>query len=416
MMMASYEFDPKTGRARLFFRYNGRQLNRTINVPTDRAADNARALVEETIQDLKRGKLAMPADADPADFLLSGGKVVTKPRPVETQEAATEVRTLGQVFATYAEMLTPGSKESNSLCTEAIHRRHFVRLIGEGAIFETLGIDKIQKYVDTRAKEGVVRETIRKELSTLRVIWGWAQKRRHVSDVANWKMKDLTFPKSTEKPPFQTWTQIERKVARGGLSESQQAELWASLWLDQSQTLECLGYVREHSGRPFLHAMFAFAAYTGARRSEMIRSERDDWDFKGKLVVIRQKKADRSKTYTRRSVPIHPDLSDIMQAWFNEQPGETWTLCMPDGRPIIPQAATDYFRVTLEPGKWRVLHGFHVFRHSLASNMASAGTDQRVISEILGHHTEDMERRYRHLLPQKQEHALNSLFKPTADT
>jgi hypothetical protein len=55
---------------------------------------------------LKRGKFSMPPDADPADFLLSGGKVVAKPRPVETQEAATEVRALGQVFATYAEMLT----------------------------------------------------------------------------------------------------------------------------------------------------------------------------------------------------------------------------------------------------------------------------------------------------------------------
>jgi integrase len=91
-----------------------------------------------------------------------------------------------------------------------------------------------------------------------------------------------------------------------------------------------------------------------------------------------------------------------MEAWFANHPGGIWTLCMPDGRQVIPQTASEFFRTTLEGGKWRVLHGFHAFRHSLASNMASAGTDQRVISEILGHHTDGMERRYRHLLPCKQ--------------
>ena len=43
--------------------------------------------------------------------------------------------------------------------------------------------------------------------------------------------------------------------------------------------------------------------------------------------------------------------------------------------------------------------------------MASAGMDQRIINEILGHNTEEMERRYRHLLPRKQADALNALFR-----
>ena len=54
--------------------------------------------------------------------------------------------------------------------------------------------------------------------------------------------------------------------------------------------------------------------------------------------------------------------------------------------------------------------GWHTFRHSLASNMASAGVDQRIINETLGHHTKEMERRYRHLLPKKQADALHGLF------
>jgi integrase len=73
--------------------------------------------------------------------------------------------------------------------------------------------------------------------------------------------------------------------------------------------------------------------------------------------------------------------------------------------------ATKYFRAALRGGKWAVLHGRHTFRHSLASNMASSDVDQPIINEILGHHTEEMERRYRHLLPRKQAHAPNGLFK-----
>jgi site-specific recombinase XerD len=83
---------------------------------------------------------------------------------------------------------------------------------------------------------------------------------------------------------------------------------------------------------------------------------------------------------------------------------------MPDGRSMIPQTASEYLRETLRGGKWSVLHGWHTFRHSLASNMASAGVDQRLINEILGHNTEEMERRYRHLLPSKKTQALDGLF------
>lgn len=61
-------------------------------------------------------------------------------------------------------------------------------------------------------------------------------------------------------------------------------------------------------------------------------------------------------------------------------------------------------------GKWNVLRGFHVFRHSLASIMASKGKDQRVIDAILGHTTEEMTRRYRHLFPSTQTQAIDDLF------
>jgi integrase len=284
-------------------------------------------------------------------------------------------------------------------------------VLGPKRKFDTIGVDVLQRYVDKRTSEGVVRDTIRKELATLRGVWSWAFKRKHVSVASTWKMSDLTLPKSHEKPPFQTWDQITRKIQRGGLSDAKQAALWECLWLDQTQTLECLEWVREHARYPFIYPTFAFAAYTGARRGEIVRSDRDDWDFDGAIVTLRQRKADKSKEFTRREVPIHPNLDKIMKAWFEAHPGGQWTIADEDGLPLGGSKSTKFFRATLKGSKWEVLRGWHVFRHSLASNMASAGTDQRIINSILGHHTEEMERRYRHLLPSTQEHALSSLFR-----
>jgi hypothetical protein len=73
--MASYDFNPRTGKARVFFRLGGRQFNKMVLAESDRAAARICALIEETLEDVERGKLTMPQDADPIAFILSGGKV-----------------------------------------------------------------------------------------------------------------------------------------------------------------------------------------------------------------------------------------------------------------------------------------------------------------------------------------------------
>ncbi len=411
--MASYDLDPKSGRFHIRFRYAGKPFKRSLKLDGEREAGRVCGVVEETLKDLQRGRLVMPEGADAGSFLISGGVVAAKPKAPDVSgscQGSEKAPTVGSILDIYEATLTPGSKESNTSYTEGIHGRHFRRVLGADRRFDSLSVDVLQKYVNARASEGVVRDTIHKELTTLRVVWSWASKRKHLQTPLAWHMSDLTLPKAHEKPPFQTWDQITRKIERGGLNEAQQAELWECLWLDQKQTLECLEWVRQHAHRPFLYPMVAFAAYTGARRSEMLRSEVDDWDLSAGVVAIRQKKSDKSKSFTRRNVPIHPELARIMRAWFADHPGGRWTIAAEDGSPIGPQISTGYFRRLMKGGKWSVLHGWHTFRHSLASNMASEGIDQRMISEILGHRTEEMERRYRHLLPSKQEHALHSLF------
>lgn len=168
--------------------------------------------------------------------------------------------------------------------------------------------------------------------------------------------------------------------------------------------------------------MFFFAAHTGARRSEMLRSEIDDIDFYTKSVTIREKKRVRG-TVTTRTVPLSPELERVLTDWFDEHPGGSSTFCHQlDVRgskkqrtaygSLTKDEAVTHFRCTLDGGKWQKIRGWHTFRHSFCSNCAAAGIDQRFINAWVGHQTDEMVRRYRHLIPNQQLQEIQRVFVP----
>src|SRR5205807_67294 len=77
---------------------------------------------------------------------------------------------------------------------------------------------------------------------------------------------------------------------------------------------------------------------------------------------------------------------------------------------ITKDEAHDHFGRTLAGGKWQVLKGWHVLRHSFISNCAAKGVDQRLIDDWVGHTTEEMRKRYRHLIPSAEQAAIRTVF------
>jgi integrase len=70
----------------------------------------------------------------------------------------------------------------------------------------------------------------------------------------------------------------------------------------------------------------------------------------------------------------------------------------------------------LSPRRNRFKIGFHTYRHSFASNLAAQGVDQRIIDEFMGHQTEAMRKRYRHLYPSNRRAAIETLlYHPAGD-
>lgn len=75
--------------------------------------------------------------------------------------------------------------------------------------------------------------------------------------------------------------------------------LWESLYLKRPEIEEFLLHVRDRGTLPWVDPMVAFAAYTGARRSEMLRALATDVDLTGRVVIVREKKRVKGKRSTR---------------------------------------------------------------------------------------------------------------------
>lgn len=232
--------------------------------------------------------------------------------------------------------------------------------------------------------------------------------------------RGLKFAKLSPKPPFLTLTEVEKRIARGGYTSDEQATLWESVFLSLDEIADLLAHVKRVAQQPFLYPMFVFAAHTGARRSEIIRSHVDDIEFVSGTVLIQERKRIRGKHSSRR-VPLSPTLTSTLADWLRVHPGGTASFAqsaevlrskkertLPE--PLSPHEVHDHFKRALNGSRFAKLRGWHVFRHSFCSNCAARGVDQRVINSWVGHQTEDMVQRYRHLLPNQNHEAMRLVF------
>jgi integrase len=392
------------------FRFSGRQYYRSLDTTEEKKAQGIKAQVEETIGLLKRGRLSLPegATADDAGvFILSGGKVSKQPR-------ASSAKTLKEITDAYFAALPEGAKAGSSVYTEKIHVKHLLRILKAGTPLQEIGVSELQGYVTKRSREKgtkgkkVQAATIKKELMTFGQLWGFARARKWVDGELD--KSEIRLPKATEKPPFQTWKEIEQSIKRGGLSEREIAALWDLLFLDENQVLQLLEHVKRKAAYPFIYPMFAFAAFTGARRSEILRSQISDFNFDRKSVMIREKKRKHTVQESFRQVQLNARLESVMRDWFANHPGGRLTLCQKPDEPITHDAAHHHFTRVLSKSKWSKLKGFHVLRHSFASICAMRGVPEAIIDSWLGHQTEEMRRRYRHLYPEQTQAAMANLF------
>jgi integrase len=367
---------------------------------------------------LEQKLLKLPPGVDIVDFVRNDGNLeAAEPSPAVEPIKFAKFR--DRSIATHES----GAMETNSLGTVRIHLGHFAKTLGERFPMATLSASDLQSHIDRRSAMKGARgkrlsaTTIKKELASLRAAWNWAV---HMGLLAGvFPNRGLVFPKTEEKPPFMTWQEVERRIQAGSLTDKQQAELWNALFLTLPEIDELLAHVRSVARQPWVYPMIVFAAHTGARRSELIRAQLADVDFEGGTILIREKKRARGQRTTRR-VPLTSRLGEVLKEWLQCHPGGSSLFGQAPAvvrsrtkksvsTPLTRDEAHDHFKRTLAGSKWKVIRGWHVLRHSFASNCAAKGVDQRLIDSWLGHTTE-IRKRYLHLIPSNERQALGGVF------
>lgn len=111
------------------------------------------------------------------------------------------------------------------------------------------------------------------------------------------------------------WEEITRTLRRGGLDAEEETELWESLFLRRDEIDELIEFLRKNPTQEFVLPMILMAAHTGARRSEIVCSRLDDFDFHTGLVRLREKKRSRKRSVTFRYVPMTEQFQETMAEW-----------------------------------------------------------------------------------------------------
>lgn len=419
--MASLE---KRGNAyRVVFRYGGTKYGRSLETRSEKTALAALARLEDNLHRLQIGTLHVPPEGDLVGFLLSDGRPQPTAVPAVNLSpipAASEV-TLSGLFARFWDNLPEGSLEKTTVRGMKAHQRLLEKHFGKATLLNSVTLPLLQGYVRERSNDKgmhgrkVTPTTIKKAIVTLRTVWNWG--RQHELVDKEFPSKGLKYPKGNEKLPFMTFAEISKRVQTA--SEAEAAALWECVFLSLDEINELLKLVQPQTLQPSVYAMFVFAAHTGARRSEMIRCKPQDIDFAENVITIHEKKRSHDKVTTRR-VPMSLLLRDEMQKLLKMHPGINSTFWheLPamrghrriDPRPLDSDTAHGYFKGPLANSKFSKLRGWHVLRHSFCSNAAAAGIDQRIINSWVGHQTDDMVRRYRHMLPSKEQEAITRVF------
>lgn len=233
--MASLQKE-STGKFHVVVFHNGKRHKRSLGTKKRSLALARKVEIEEVLDLVKRGRLIVPDGISLVDFVMADGKVESQPAepakpgsdpaPTASQPAAAKALTLQGLPTEFFESIPDGSLEQTTLGTIHTHEAHLLRLMEPGLNLNTLSGKHLQDYINKRAKEPTQRivdrslpkskqkrvrvsaTTIRKEIVTLGSAWRWADSMEMLS--RKFPNRGLRWPKTDEKPPFQTWEEIQQ--------------------------------------------------------------------------------------------------------------------------------------------------------------------------------------------------------------
>lgn len=174
-------------------------------------------------------------------------------------------------------------------------------------------------------------------------------------------------------------------------------------FLDTDERIRLLDACKE-SGNPFLYPIVILALATGMRRAEMLNLTWGNIDFeRNKIVLLETKNGDK------RIVPLSNYTKAILLSIREKNPNSLFFV-FPRQKGQMPQKPIDIrtaWEAVLEKAQIQNFR-FHDLRHCCASYLLMNGASLAEISEVLGHRTLAMVKRYAHM---SEGHAANIVSK-----
>jgi len=161
-------------------------------------------------------------------------------------------------------------------------------------------------------------------------------------------------------------------------------------FLDQTEIMLLLNACRE-SEHTFLYPIVVLALSTGMRQGEILNLRWSDVDLRHNKITLYQTKNDEV-----RVVPLTRQAKLVVEEYAKSRRLDTSLVFPSDRKPSVPVQVRKAWVVALETAKLDDFR-FHDLRHTCASYLAMGGATLVEISEVLGHKTLAMVKRYAHL-------------------
>lgn len=222
-----------------------------------------------------------------------------------------------------------------------------------------VSIDALQKIIDQDAAHGLSKSSINNDKILMKALFRYAMERDIVS-------KDYSA--------FVEIPTVGAKYEKGAFGE------------EQMKKLEQLA----KSGFPWADTVLMLC-YTGFRISEFLQLTAQSYHSESGGYLVGGIKTDAGKN---RIVPVHPKIRRYLDGWLSK--GGDTIICASDGKPLTSAKYRKYFsEVAKAIGAPQATP--HWCRHTAASRMKLAGTDDLAVRRILGHSNKDVTEHYTHI-------------------
>jgi integrase len=218
---------------------------------------------------------------------------------------------------------------------------------------------------------------------------GWNLLRDITADsFQSWRAKQTLSPKTLNEylgsvSSLLNWMEKHERIARNPLQHVQKVQTNGrqvrprrAFTDDEMQRLLAVAGPRK--------VVYLTAAYTGLRRSEMAALERDDLHLEGEKPFVNVR-ASTTKNHQQAVIALHPDLLTELRSHVGKLPSFTSRI-FADVMPTMKRFKADLITAGIEFINAKGYRAdFHSLRHTLATNLARAGTAPRVAMEIMRH-------------------------------